>query len=63
MEGVQKNNDKTWRNYHLPKEDLAYDVNNKVLSRDSNYIVNVAMWTNFGNSNISMEEVIITSIL
>ena len=32
----------------------------KILSRDSNYIVDVVM---FGNSNISMREVITTSIL
>ena len=41
-----------------------YDVINKVLSRDSlNYIVDVVMSTKFRNSNISMREVIITSIL
>ena len=34
-----------------------------VLLRDSNYIVDVAMWSKFGNSNISIREVIITSIL
>ena len=34
-----------------------------VLLRDSNYIVDVAMWPKFGNSNISIREVIITSIL
>ena len=39
------------------------DVTNKTLSRDSNYIVDVAMWPKFGNSSISMREVIITSIL
>ena len=38
------------------------DVTNKILSRDSNYIVDVFMWPKFGNSNISMREVIITSI-
>ena len=31
--------------------------------RDSNYNVNVVMWTKFGNSSISVREVIITSIL
>ena len=36
---------------------------NKLLSRDSNYIVNVVMWPKFGKSSISMTEVIITSIL
>ena len=41
----------------------VHDVTNKVLSRDSNYNVNVAMWSKFGNSSISVREVIITSIL
>ena len=41
---------------------FAGDVN-KILSRDSNYIVDVVMWPKFGNSSISMREVIITSIL
>ena len=40
-----------------------HDFTNKILSGDSNYIVDVAMWTKFGNSSISMREVIITSIL
>ena len=39
------------------------DVNNKILSRDSNYTVDVIMWTKFGNSNISVREVITASIL
>ena len=39
------------------------DVTNKILSYDSNYIVDVVIWTKFGNSIISMTEVIITSIL
>ena len=39
------------------------DVTNKILSLDSNYIVDVVMWPKFGNSSISMREVIITSIL
>ena len=41
----------------------AEDVINKILSNDSNYVVDVVMWTKFGNSSISMREVIITSIL
>ena len=41
----------------------VHDVTNKILSRDSNYIVDVAMWPKFGNSSISMREVIIASIL
>ena len=41
----------------------VHDITNKILSRDSNYIVDVVMWPKFGNSSISMREVIITSIL
>ena len=41
----------------------VYDLTNKILSRDSNYIVDVVMWLKFGNSSISMSEVVITSIL
>ena len=40
-----------------------YDVNNKIVSRYSNDIVDVVMWPKFGNSSISMRELIITSIL
>ena len=36
-----------------------YDVSNKILLRDSNYIVDVVMWPKFGNFTISMREVII----
>ena len=39
------------------------DVTNKILSRDSSYIVDVFMWPKFDNSSISMREVIATSIL
>ena len=39
-----------------------YDFINKILSRDSDYIVEVVMWPKFGNSSISTREVIITSI-
>ena len=41
----------------------VHDVSSKILSRDSNYIVDVVMWSKFGKSSISMREVIITSIL
>ena len=41
----------------------VYNVTNKILLRDSIYDVDVVMWPKFGNSNISMREVIITSIL
>ena len=40
-----------------------YDVNNKIVSRYSNDIVDVVMWPKFDNSSISMRELIITSIL
>ena len=40
-----------------------FDVTNKILSRDANYIADVVMWPKFGNCSISMREVIITSIL
>ena len=39
-----------------------HDVSDKILSRDSNYIVDVIMWPKFGNSSVSMREVIIASI-
>ena len=39
-----------------------YDITNKILSRNSDYIIEVVMWPNFGNSSISMREVIETSI-
>ena len=41
----------------------VYDIINKNLSPDSNYIMNFFMWLKFGNSSTSMKEVIITSIL
>ena len=40
-----------------------HDVTNKILSRDSNYIVNVVMRPKFGNFSIFMREIITTSIL
>ena len=36
------------------------DVTNKILSRNTNYIVNVAMWPKIGNSSVFMRDVIIT---
>ena len=41
----------------------AHDVINKILSRESNYIIDVVMWSKFGKSSISMWEFIMTSIL
>ena len=39
------------------------DLTNKILSRDSNHIVDVFMWPKFGNCSISMREVVTTSTL
>ena len=41
----------------------VHDVTNKILSRDSNCVVDVVVWPKFGNSSISIREVIIISIL
>ena len=41
----------------------VHDVSNKISSLGSNCIVDVVMWPKFGNSSISMREVIIVSIL
>ena len=41
----------------------VHDVTSKTLSRDLNYNLYVIMSSNFGNSSISVREVIITSIL
>ena len=41
----------------------VYDVTNKILSHDSNYIVDVVTRPKFGNSSICIREVILTSIL
>ena len=43
--------------------DVLIPVDDKILSRGSNYIVDVFMWPKFGNSSFSMREVIIISIL
>ena len=40
-----------------------YNVINKILSRESNYNVDVVMQQKFGNSSIAMRKVIISSIL
>ena len=36
----------------------VHDVTSKILSRDSNHIVDVVMWPKFDNYSISMREVI-----
>ena len=41
----------------------VHDVNNKILSRELNYIADVVMWPKFINSSIFMREVVIISIL
>ena len=41
---------------------VDYDIINSILSRDSNYIVDVVMWLKIGNSSVSITEVIITLI-
>ena len=41
----------------------VHDITNRILLRDSNYIADVVIWQKFGNSRISMREVIMTSIL
>ena len=44
---------------------IAYvnDVTNKILSCDSNYVVNVVIWPKFCNSSTSMRIGIIISVL
>ena len=42
---------------------FVHDVTKKIFSGNSNYIVNLVMWSKFGHSIISMREVIIISIL
>ena len=41
----------------------VHDFAKKMLSPDSNYIVDMVMWPKFGNCSIFMREVIINSIL
>ena len=41
----------------------AHEVNSKMLSCESNCIVDMVMQPKFGNSSIYMREVLITSIL
>ena len=65
--GLLKINDswRLWR-YSVVGYDViisVHDVTKEILSRDSNYSVNVVMWSKFYNSRISVRDVIITSIL
>ena len=41
----------------------VYDVTNKILSHEWNYIMDVVMWPKFGNCSICIREVIIILIL
>ena len=41
---------------------FVHDVTNKILWPDSNYGVNVVIWSKFRNSIISVREVTLTSI-
>ena len=41
----------------------GHDAIIPILSRDSNFNVNVVMWPKFGNFSISVREVIVTAIL
>ena len=47
-------NSKVFWNKAYDVKIIVHDVTGKILSGDSNYIVDVVMWLNFGNSNISM---------
>ena len=42
---------------------FVHDLTNKILSRGSNYIVNVVMRLKLGNSSTSIREFVINSIL
>ena len=50
-----------WNNGYDAKI-FVQDVINKILSRESNYIVDLVMWPKFGNSSISLREIISASI-
>ena len=41
----------------------SHDVTNKILSRESNYIIDAVMWSKFDKCSISMWRFIMTSIL
>ena len=40
-----------------------HNVTNKTILSESNFIGGIVMWPKFGNSSISMREVIITTIV
>ena len=41
----------------------VYDVNNKILWHASHCILDLVVWSKFGNSSISLRQVVITTIL
>ena len=51
-----------WKKYY-DVISFVVEVTIKILSHDSNYIVDAVTWPKFGNSNFCMKEVIITSSL
>ena len=54
---------KVFQNKGYDRIIFVHDVINKILSCDSNYIVDVVMWHKFGNSSVSMGEVIIACFM
>ena len=48
------------KGYHVIR--FFHDITKKVLSYDSNYVIDVIMWPEFGNYSISMRKVITTSV-
>ena len=42
---------------------LNHGVTRKILSHDSNYVLDLNIWPKFGNSSISVKEVMVTSFL
>ena len=42
---------------------LNHDVTSKILSNDSNYVLDLIIWPKFGDSSISVKEVLVTSFL
>ena len=49
-----------WKKYY-DVINFVVEVTIKILSHDSNYIVDAVTWPKFGNSNFCMKQVIITS--
>ena len=54
---------KIFRNRRYDVIIFDYEVTNKILSRDSNYIVDLVTSLKFGNSSLSITEVIKNPIL